>query len=125
MSTFTRENFPGYTRPAGQTMLGSMRPTTDRKTSKKKVTFETPGPSKIKTTRRRSKSPRSPRAKIIRYVSKGIRRISPSKFKNKYAKDFIEFMKAMEPILGGLLALYLYGWITNKITKDETTSSTS
>lgn len=114
MSSFTREFFTGYTRAPGQTRLGYTRPGTVnrpsalRRTSTKRVTFKSPSPER--TTRRKSKerTPRSPRSKIIKHISKGFKRMSPSRFQNKYARDVGEFVQAVSPALLGALTVYLY-----------------
>ena len=74
-----------------------------RRTSK--VTFRNSSPER--TIRRKSKT-KSPRSKIIKHVTKSFKRISPQKFKNKYARDLGEFVQVISPFVIGALSVALY-----------------
>lgn len=109
---FTRDNFPGFTRGAESlmsTLMPERRTSRDRRTSTKKVTIKEhdSSPTKAKRTKRKSKKT-SPRSKILKNVSKGFRRLSPRRIKNKYARDLAEFVQALSPAMIAALSFYLY-----------------
>jgi hypothetical protein len=115
---FTSTLFPGYTRAPGQTRLGYTRPqtSTNRRTSTKKVTFKSLSPSPDK--KRRTSKKRSPRSQILHNVSKGFKRMSPSKLKNQRARDVAEFVQALSPALIAALSIYLYTMYEHRNVED-------
>ena len=107
MSSFTNQQFAGYTRAPGQTRVGILK-TPIKRTSR----YRSPSPTKRttttkRTTRRKSKE-RSPRSQLIKRISKGFRRMSPTKFRNKYIRDIGELAVALSPFIIGALSVALY-----------------
>ncbi len=100
-----QDNRPGILRP---TTYYSTRPTTYRstRTSGARVRFKTPSPER--NTRRRSKTPRSPRAKFIKRLKKGFKHIARKKYDNKYARNISEFANASWPLILAFLTAALY-----------------
>ncbi len=80
-------------------------PATVRRTSKLKTTRS---PSPDRTRRRRSKTPRSPRAKLIRHIKKGFKQLAGREYKNKYVRNLAEFGDATWPFFLALLTAVLY-----------------
>jgi len=133
MSSFTHGNYTGFTRAPGQTRIylkkpgysrappsvhvpsptRSKRTPSPRRTSK--VKFRSPSPTRTTRRRSRSPSPTSPRSKIIKHITTGFKKMSPSRFKNSYARDLGEFVQAVGPFIVGILTVALY----TKSLKDE------
>jgi hypothetical protein len=88
-------------------------PTIRRTSNNRRVTYRTPSPNT--RTRRKSKE-RTPRSKIFKYLNKGIIRMSPSRFKNQYARDVGEFMQALSPLIISIMSLYAYKTVTGPTT---------
>lgn len=111
MSAFTA--FPGFTRRPGQLISPHRHPHTNLRTSPQRrtsrVTFRraSPAPQRRTSSSRRSKK-RSPRAKLIKRISKGFKRYSPHKFKNPYIRDIGDLTLALSPLIVAGMVYYLY-----------------
>lgn len=112
MSSFTREHFTGYTRTPGQTRVNVNRPTVDPLRRTSRVKYKTPSPpqSSPKTTprKRRTSKEKSPRSQLLKRISKGFKRMSPRKFRNKHIRDIGELAIALSPFILAAIATGLY-----------------
>lgn len=88
------------------------RPIFINRKSKKRSRYNSPSPSPSPSPnsrrRRRRKSKRSPRAKLIKSISKVLRKYSPSRIKNPYIRTVGEISMALSPIILSYVGYLLY-----------------
>jgi len=93
------------------TRRNSPSPTRRRSAVPRRTTFKGNTPPSLGGRRRngrRSKKRSSPRARILRRVYNGMKRHSPSRFKNKYIRNLAELSIVLAPFIAGGLAIALY-----------------
>jgi hypothetical protein len=114
MSTYSREDFPGFTfRGPSQTISSSLRSSRgSRRTSRaKRVTFEKRKKSHRKSKKRKSKkrkSQYSPRTGFIKRLDKVFKRHSRIKFKNPYMRNLAELTVVLAPFITAAVGYSIY-----------------